>query len=282
MRVILFELGPIKIYGYGLMMALGIVAAVVVTCFRAKKYYNIDPDLYFAGGLIGIISGLVGAKLMYWIVEIKAIIENPKILLDIGSGFVVYGGVLLGVLVPIIYLRKFKKTTALDKLDLAMPGISIGQFFGRIGCFLAGCCYGKPVPEGAWYGIVFPEGCDAPAGIALYPTQLLSALGNLLLAAFLIWYTHRERFRGEIVCLYMILYSIGRFLVEMLRNDPRGEVGIFSTSQFISFFVLAAGIALWIFFYKKNWSPLRHVGPFVRPDKKPKEPENVKEEEKCE
>ncbi|MBQ6550995.1 MAG: prolipoprotein diacylglyceryl transferase [Lachnospiraceae bacterium] len=258
MCTVFFRIGSITIYGYGVMMALGLISSVALGCYRAK-YYRIDPDVFFNGAFWGIVFGLLGAKVMYWIVEIKSIIADPKLLLDIGSGFVVYGGLFTGILTPYIYFTLVKKGTTLDKLDLAMPSISIGQFFGRMGCLMAGCCYGKVVPTGAWYGMVFPETSSAPAGIALYPTQLMSAIGNLLLCIFLILMTNRVKYRGHVVCLYMICYSVGRFLIEYLRNDPRGNVGIFSTSQFIAIITFTAGVILWFVFKKRALPPIRRV-----------------------
>ena len=262
MKPILFTIGSLNIYGYGMMIALAVVAAVVVSMIRAKYVYKTDPDLLFNAGIIGIIFGLIGAKLTYWIVEIKAVIANPRMLLDLGGGFVVYGGIILGILAPVLYLKLIKKKRALPLLDLAMPAISLGQAIGRVGCLLSGCCYGAACPEGAWYGITFPAGAEAPVGVALYPTQIMSSVGNLLLFVFLIIYTRREKFAGEVTAFYMILYSIGRFIVEIFRADPRGSVGALSTSQFISIFMLAGGIALWIILKKKNYAPLRPEGRF--------------------
>lgn len=279
MRPILFSIGNIHIYGYGLMIALGVIAAVAVTCFRAKRYYNVDPDLIFNAGIIGIISGLVGAKLTYWIVEIKSVIQNPSMLLNLGGGFVVYGGVILGVLVPVLYLRFVKKTTALDKVDLAVSGIALGQAIGRIGCLFAGCCYGAAAPEGAWFAIHFPAGAEAPAGIGLYPTQIISAVGDFALFLFLALYLRRARFRGEVTTYYMMLYAVGRFLVEFLRDDPRGNVGALSTSQFISIFMFVAGAALWFVFRKKNDAPLKSNVTFNMKTKKAKKKKNEAAEE---
>ena len=267
MRPILFSIGGVNIYGYGMMIALAVVAAVVISMIRAKCFYKTDPDLLFNAGIIGIIFGLVGAKLMYWIVEIKAVIANPKIMLDLGGGFVVYGGIVLGVLAPVLYLKLIKKVKALPLLDLAMPAISLGQAIGRVGCLLTGCCYGAECSADALYAIRFPLGAEAPAGVPLYPTQIMSSIGNLILFTFLLLYTNKERFAGEVTTFYMMLYAIGRFVVEIFRNDPRGSVGALSTSQFISIFMLAGGIALWIILKKKNYEPLRRLGRFEKPDK---------------
>ena len=279
MKPILFSIGSLNIYGYGLMIALAVVAAVAVAMVRAKYVYKTDPDLLFNAGIIGIIAGLIGAKLTFWIVEIKSVIANPKMLLDLGGGFVVYGGIILGILVPVLYLKLIKKQRALPLLDLAMPAISLGQAIGRVGCLLSGCCYGAAAPEGAWYAITFPAGAECPVGVGLYPTQIMSSVGNLLLCVFLIIYTRRERFAGEVLTFYMMLYAIGRFVVEIFRNDPRGNVGALSTSQFISIFMLAGGIVLWIILKKKNYAPLRPEGRF---EPEPKGKKGRKEEKTVE
>ena len=125
-----------------------------------------------------------------------------------------------------------------------IPCVSIAQGFGRVGCFLAGCCYGAPT-DGP-LAVIFPEGSSAPAGVPLIPTQLISSAGMFLITLVLILYAKRDRRAGRVGALYMILYSAGRFVIEFFRSDYRGEVGIFSTSQFISLFIAAIGIYLWL------------------------------------
>ena len=121
---------------------------------------------------------------------------------------------------------------------------------------LAGCCYGRETTA-AW-GITFPADSMAPSGIKLIPTQLLSAAGDFLIAAILIWIAHRFLYQqkklitGDIGSIYLLLYGIGRFLIEFLRNDYRGAVGFLSTSQFISVFIVALGVTLMVYHRKKN------------------------------
>ena len=151
---------------------------------------------------------------------------------------------------------KVKKLVFLEYFDLIMPEVALAQGFGRIGCFLAGCCYGRETTA-AW-GITFPADSMAPAGIKLIPTQLLSAAGDFLIAAILIWIAHRFLYQqkklitGDIGSIYLLLYGIGRFLIEFLRNDYRGAVGFLSTSQFISVFIVALGITLMVYHRKKK------------------------------
>ena len=283
MKVVLFQIGDVTIYSYGLMIAIGMIAAVGIGCLRAKKY-GLVSDTMFMGAVVGIVMGVIGGKLMYWLVEIKSIIQNPSIMLNLGSGFVIYGGLLLGVLSPIFYFKKIKKTSALAYLDIGIASVALGQALGRVGCFMAGCCYGAEAPEGAWYAVYFPEGGYAPSGVGLYPTQLMSAIGDLIIMGVLMLLTNKAKFRGQMTSLYVILYSIGRFVLEFFRNDPRGEIGIFSTSQFISFFTLAGGIALYFILRKKHILPLRRLSSLdpavLEEDAAPENGENREAESK--
>ena len=136
----------------------------------------------------------------------------------------------------------------MEYFDLCSASIALAQGFGRIGCFLAGCCYGRETTSSL--GVVFPEGSLAPAGVKVLPTQLFSSAGDFGIMFVLLWHYHHRKKVGDTGFLYMLLYGIGRFGIEFLRNDNRGEVGIFSTSQFISLFIIAAAILL--FFWRNR------------------------------
>lgn len=153
----------------------------------------------------------------------------------------VYGGIIGGVLAALLYCR-FKKLNFWDYFDIVLPSVAVAQGFGRIGCFLAGCCYGRET--NSFFGIAFTHSDYAPNGVKLLPTQLFSAAGMFLIAGFLFWYAKKERKKGQVGALYLILYSIGRFIIEFFRDDYRGAVGFLSTSQFISLFILATGVLL--------------------------------------
>ena len=176
----LFTLFGLTVHGYGLMIALGIAAALVTGFVRAGRR-GLDANAVVDIALLCAVCGFAGAKLLYVLVELPAFLDSPWRVLG-SSGFVVYGGVIAGALAAYIHCRK-KKLAFIDYFDLLMPSVALAQGFGRIGCFLAGCCYGRPTD--AWWGVVFPQGGIAPAGVPLVPTQLLSAGGDLLLAAFL-------------------------------------------------------------------------------------------------
>lgn len=233
MKIELFSIGPITVHGYGFMIALGILCCVAMASYRAKKY-NMNPDAVLDIAIYGVIAGFLGAKLMYVIVEFPRFMKNPMAILG-SEGFVVYGGIIVGILAAVLYCR-IKNLNALEYFDLCAPSIALAQGFGRIGCFLAGCCYGRATDS--IFGVVFPEGCLAPAGMKLLPTQLFSSAGDFLIALVLVLYYKKKKHTGDVGALYMLLYGVGRFIIEMLRNDNRGAVGALSTSQFISIFIV--------------------------------------------
>nr|WP_279381251.1 prolipoprotein diacylglyceryl transferase [Clostridium pascui] len=237
----MFMLFARPIYGYGTMIAIGILAALALLDSRVKRNSNYHEDYIYNMSLIAILSGILGGKLLYIITEIRNVIENPSLLRDIGSGFVIYGSIIGGA-ISIFFYCKRKKWNVLDTFDLIIPSIPLAQGFGRIGCLLAGCCYGKPTKLPI--GIVFNNSPFAPSAVHLHPTQIYSSIFDFLLAIFLVWYDKRKNKKGSTFALYVIIYSIGRIIVEVFRGDPRGEISILSTSQFISVFTLIIGIVI--------------------------------------
>ena len=237
----LFSIGGFTIHGYGLMIGIGFLAAYLLSDYRAKKK-GLDPDHVFGLAAWAIGIGLVSAKLLYYITTIDEIMENPRLLLDIPNGFVVYGGIIGGIIGGYGYCRKYC-LDFLKYVDLVMPAVALAQGFGRLGCFLAGCCYGRQT-QGA-FAVIFTESAYAPNHVPLLPTQLMSSGLNFLHFFFLIWLSGRTAHDGQTGAMYLICYSVGRFIMEFFRGDLiRGSVGALSTSQFISLFMAAAGIIL--------------------------------------
>lgn len=237
----LFSIGPVTVHGYGLMIGIGFVLCVLMGMHRAKKR-SLDSNAAADMALFGIVCGFLGAKLLYLIVEFPRLLEDPLGVLG-SEGFVVYGGIIAGVLSAVLYCR-IKKLVFLEYFDLLAPSISLAQGFGRIGCFLAGCCYGRETDS--FIGVVFPEGSFAPSGVSLIPTQLISSAGNFIITAALILFARRRKHTGDVGALYLLLYGVGRFFVEFLRADHRGAVGILSTSQFISVFIVLFAVFMFV------------------------------------
>ena len=239
----LLKIGPIVLHSYGLLIGIGFLTAVFIAERRAPKNgMNADTVAYF--GMYCAITGILGAKLLFVIVNWREFLKAPFSLLGT-NGLVVYGGIIGGILCAVIYC-KLKKFNFWDYFDLVLPSVAVAQGFGRLGCFMAGCCYGERTE--AWYGIAFTHSDYAPNGVKLIPTQLISSAGMFLIAFLLFGYANRAKKAGQVGAVYLILYSVGRFLVEFLRGDlERGSIGSLSTSQFISIFSFIIGVAIWFF-----------------------------------
>lgn len=251
MKTELFKIGSLSVHGYGFMIGLGFLVALLIGELRARKKGLRDEAVIDIAILAGV-CGFLGAKVLYVIVSFQDFLKNPLAVLG-SEGFVVYGGIISGALVVMLYCR-IKKLNFMEYFDLVMPEIAIAQGFGRIGCFLAGCCYGRKTD--AWFGVTFPEGGLAPAGVKLIPTQLMSAAGDFLIAIVLITLADKvfgkRCKKGTIGALYLVMYGVGRFIIEIFREDDRGAVGFMSTSQFISIFIVAAGVAILLLGRRKD------------------------------
>ena len=252
MKTDLFHIGKFVIHGYGLMIGIGFVLALLVGEYRAKKM-GMKEEALIDIAIIAGVSGFLGAKLLYIIVSFKDFIKDPIGVLG-SSGFVVYGGLIAGVLCNLIYV-KIKKLSFLEYFDLVMPEIALAQGFGRIGCFLAGCCYGKETDS--ILAITFHESEFAPNNVPLIPTEIYSSLLDFVHFGVLLFIAGRKKKDGQVAACYLLFYSIGRFILEFFRGDLiRGSVGVLSTSQFISLFIGVAGILILILRSREN--PGRH------------------------
>ena len=271
MHPVFFQMGNIVGYSYGLMIGIGALLAIFVSEWRAKRR-GLDGELVFSAAVWGLLAGLLGAKLTFIISNIKLLFTNPSYVLGT-NGFTVYGGVVLGIIVGGLIVKR-KKVDVPVYLDLVIPQIALAQGFGRIGCFLAGCCYGKPTDS--HFGVVFPVEAIAPSGIPLIPTQLISAAGDFLIFAILLLLSYfatdylKVR-KGEeelldkdavtkklrffqplsISGMYLILYGIGRFAIEFLRADPRRTALGLTSNQYVSIVFVIAGLALIFYGYKR-------------------------------
>lgn len=249
----LLKIGNFSIKGYGTMIALGIVAAILLAGYRGRKR-EMNTDVILDIAIYGVIGGIIGGKLLFILTELPYIMKNPVVLKDmLAAGFVFYGSIIGGALAAYIFLRK-KGLSFIKYFDLVAPSIALAQAFGRIGCFLAGCCYGKPT--NGPFGVVFKNSFIAPNNIHIHPTQIYSSIGDFAICLVLLLFASKPRKDGQVAGLYMILYSIGRFFIEFLRDDPRGNVGVLSTSQFICIFILVGGII--VYMLEKIKAPASH------------------------
>lgn len=241
MRVDLFSIGNFTIHSYGLLIAVGVILAAILAMKRAGKK-DLDSEATLNMVIICVVFGFMGAKILYVFENFRAFLEDPLSVVG-SSGFVVYGGIALGVVAIILYCR-IKNYRFFRYFDLLMPSVALGQAFGRLGCFCAGCCYGKETD--AFWGVVFPEGSFAPAGVPLIPTQLISSAGDFLIMIILLLFSRKAKKVGDVGALYLLLYGIGRFLVEFLRQNEQGGIGMFTTAQIMSMVFVAASVILFV------------------------------------
>src|SRR5262245_33833663 len=247
----LFELGPITLYTYGVLLAAAYLVGLKLAMVRAKAR-DLDANRVLDLGIYIIISALVGAKLLLLVTDFRTFRANPAELLTLArSGGVFDGALSLAVIAALWYIRRVGLPSC-TPCDVFAPGIALGHVVGRFGCFFAGCCYGKPTTR-PW-GITFTDtfahdNVGTPLGVPLHPTQLYEAGAELLILIFLLATERKGNgVPGRTFWLYMLLYGVSRFIIEFYRGDERGAVGIFSTSQFISLLLvpLAIGMLLYL------------------------------------
>jgi phosphatidylglycerol:prolipoprotein diacylglycerol transferase len=256
MYPILLELGPnITVYTYGVLLAAAYLLGLKLAMSRAKAR-QLDQTRVLDLGIYIIISALIGAKLLLLITEFRTFTANPRELLTLArSGGVFYGGLILAVIVALWYIRRIG-LPLWTTCDVFAPGIALGHVVGRFGCFFAGCCYGKPT-DVAW-AITFTNPFAAanvgtPLGVPLHPTQLYEAGAEALILVLLLATESRgRRYPGRTFWLYMLLYAVSRYIIEMFRGDPRGTVGIFSTSQFISVLLVPLSIVMLLYLRRRD------------------------------
>jgi phosphatidylglycerol:prolipoprotein diacylglycerol transferase len=237
----LFSIGPFVVHGYGLMIAIGAISAYLMSEFRAKRK-GMQYELVFNLFWWCLIGGILGAKLLYLITQIKNIIEDPRLLLQVSEGFVVYGGIIGGIFAGYLFCRRHKQNF-LEYFDIVMPSIALAQGFGRMGCILAGCCYGLETDSS--FSLTFSNSQFAPNHVRLIPTQPISSILDFLNCFALIFLSKRVKASGQIAGFYLIFYSAGRFILEFFRGDiERGTIGILSTSQFIAIFLFLFGVGI--------------------------------------
>lgn len=251
----LFRIGNFPITTYGIFLAVGMLLALYVASRLAARD-GLPRERIYDLGLWTLLGGLLGSKILMLLVE-----DNVQIFsLDfLRSGGVYYGG-LIGGFLAVVILVKFYKLPFWKVADALAPGVALGQAFGRQGCFAAGCCWGKPTD--LWFGVHFTEAGHEYTGVPmygpngndlfLYPTQLIESFTMLAVFGLLVWLHRRKKFDGQVLIAYGIIYSIFRFSIEFIRDDPRGDLfGLttmtgLSTSQLVSLVVAASAIVFMV------------------------------------
>jgi phosphatidylglycerol:prolipoprotein diacylglycerol transferase len=249
MHPILFEIRGFPIYTYGVLLAAAYLLGLQFALMRARTR-GLDPNRVMDLGIWIIVSALVGAKLLLFIVEFDTYRRNPSELLTlVRSGGVFYGGLIAAVGVALVYLRRHRMPMW-TVTDVFAPGIALGHVIGRMGCLFAGCCFGKPanVPWAITFTSDFAAAnVGTPLHTPLHPTQLYEAGAELLILVALLLTERRGRpFPGRTFWGYMLAYAVSRFIIEIYRGDPRGAIGALSTSQFVSVLLVPLSLVMLI------------------------------------
>jgi phosphatidylglycerol:prolipoprotein diacylglycerol transferase len=234
------------------MAALGLIFGLLLIV-KLGREQGLDPDKLWNLGIIAILSGIIGAKLLMFLVEFQYYREHPAQIFSLSTlqaGGVWSGGLLLALVVCIWYMRRHD-LPVLRTCDVFAPGLALGHAFGRVGCFAAGCCFGREthVPWGVTFtNPLANEIVGTPLHIPLHPTQLYELVLELCNCIFLVWLMRRKKFEGEIIGTYMIIYGVGRYFIEFFRGDPgRGEfLGFMSGTQGIALGLVIFGGLLWL------------------------------------
>ncbi len=255
MLPVLFKLGPFTVHTYGVMLAVGVLAALWFVMVQARKR-GYDTNTLLDAAFWIILISLLGAKLILFVGHFSFYLENPAELLSLArSGGVFQGGLTFGVIFAIIYFKK-KKIPLWPTADIVSPAIALGHGFGRIGCFTASCCYGREcsLPWAVIYRNEYAhELTGIPLNVPLHPVQLYESVLNFLNFFILFMILKRKKFDGQVFSFYIINYSIIRFFTEYFRGDHveatyliRGESALSSLSlpQLYCLIGLVAGIAL--------------------------------------
>ena len=255
----IFRIGSFPINTYGVFLALAFLCAILITVKLAARD-GLPREKIYDLCLWMLLCSLIGSKILMLFTE-PEYRDHPLQLISLDflrSGGVFYGGLIGAILSGYFLMRRYQlpwwKTA-----DACAPGIAIGNFFGRQGCFAAGCCWGKPttLPWGVKFTELGHEITGVPLDVRLHPTQLYESFAMLLVFFFLLWLHKHRRFNGQVILLYALLYSVIRFAIEFLRDDPRGDLfGLttltgLSTSQLISLIVGAGALVLLVLRWRK-------------------------------
>jgi phosphatidylglycerol:prolipoprotein diacylglycerol transferase len=248
----LLELGRYSLPTYGFLVASGVLIGLWISV-RNSERRGIDGEKAWNLGILVVLCGILGAKILYIINDWSAYAAHPREIFSFNTlqaGGVFSGGLIAALLAAAWYIRKHHMP-ALGTCDAFAPGLALGHAIGRVGCFAAGCCFGKETHH--FWGVTFTNQLantisGTPLNIPLQPTQLFEAAVELANFFILMWLFKRKKFDGQVFATFLILYGIARYFLEFIRDDPgRGEVfgGMMSGTQLISIGLVILGGFIW-------------------------------------
>lgn len=248
----LFHIGNFSLPTYGLLVSIGVLIGLWISV-RNSERQGIDPEQAWNFGILVVLCGIVGAKILYIVNDWGYYTSHPSEIFSFATlqaGGVFSGGLIGAFIAAAWYIRK-NRMPALATCDAFSPGLALGHAIGRVGCFAAGCCYGKPTTH--FWGVTFKNPLaqawvGTPLGQPLEPTQLFESAVELANFFILMWLLKRKKFDGQVFGSYLFLYGVARFFLEFIRDDPgRGEVfgGLMTGTQLISIGLVLMGGLIW-------------------------------------
>lgn len=249
MYPVLISIGKITIHTYGFFVALGFLVGLTIAKIEARRVGE-PPEKIMDLCFYMLLVAIIVSRIFYVFTDLKIFLKDPIEIFRIWhGGLVFYGGFIGAIATIIIYVNKYQMNLR-KTLDILSPSVAIGHFFGRIGCFFAGCCYGK-ICHLPWAVTFTRPDSLAPVGVPLHPTQLYEAFTNLFIFSCLWMFRRKKTYNGQVFLLYILLYGVARSIIEIFRGDDRGGFlfGVLSVSQVIG--LLLAFLAAFILMYKK-------------------------------
>lgn len=244
----LFSIGPFTLHTYGLFVAIGFLAGLMVTV-KIGKAEGITPQQTMDIGFVMIVAAIIGSRLMYVLMNISYYVRRPMDIFKMWQGGLVFSGGIVCVVLAVLWYTRRHQLSFWKMADMWAPAMAVGQAIGRIGCFMAGCCYGKPT--GARWGVVFTDPHSlAPLNIPLHPTQLYSSVSNFIIFFILLLLHRKKKFDGQVFLWLLVLHSTARLFVERFRGDDRGmilESGMTVTQLVTLALLIGAIVTLYIF-----------------------------------
>ena len=252
----LLKIGPLTIHSYGMFYALGIIAAVCLSEYLYRRTGG-KPGVIADMSIPVVIGVLLGARTMFVLVESSYYLEHPLEVFKVWQGGLVFYGGLIGGALAFVITARIRKLDLWRLADTLAPGIALGHGLGRIGCFLAGSCYGRPTDVPWAVTFTAPNSLARDIlGVPVHPTQLYSSASLFLLSGILILISRGRSFRGQVIASYLLLYGTFRFFIEFFRGDPRGEATLLgltlSTGQWVSMILVPVAMAGYLYLSRKE------------------------------
>lgn len=258
-----FRIGPLPVHWFGLFLATGFLAALATWVWLGRRDRR---DLAFCADLLFwiMVAGVVGARGAYILADLPEYLKDPISMLRVDQGGLIFYGGFLGAVAAVAIFARTRKDSILQIGDLVVTALPLAHALGRIGCFVNGCCYGRPfsgswgvsypADSAPWWGQVYAQTITrfSPRSLPVHPVQLYEAAFNVLLYALLVFVYKRHKQKGLVLALYAILYPAWRLWVETLRGDERVPWKSLDVAQWLSLLFMLGGFGLALYLWKRR------------------------------